>query len=134
MAHLAQGALRSVHRLLCRPRHQTLGTGDGRRGARGGARRKIDGTRFTCFTSTKVQILTPKRKQSDADEEEQALPLEYVVLDEAGALLEPDAVGCLLHGARALLLVGDHYQLPPFSKWQGAVRLLYCRFRALIDP
>jgi superfamily I DNA and/or RNA helicase len=57
-----------------------------------------------------------------------------VVLDEAGALLEPDAVGCLLHGARALLLVGDHYQLPPFSKWQGAVRLLYCLLRALIDP
>ena len=62
---------------------------------------------------------------ADLDEEEQAVPLEYVVLDEAAALLEPDALGCLLHGARALLLVGDHQQLPPFTKWQGAEREQY---------
>ena len=35
-------------------------------------------------------------------------------------MLEPDAVGCLLHGARAALLVGDQLQLPPFSKWKDA--------------
>ena len=25
-----------------------------------------------------------------------------------------------MHGARAALLVGDHRQLPPFTRWQGA--------------
>ena len=35
-------------------------------------------------------------------------------------MLEPDAIGCLIHGAKALLLVGDHHQLPPFTKWVGA--------------
>eukprot|EP00854_Cymbomonas_tetramitiformis_P032809 gene32809-41794_t len=48
------------------------------------------------------------------------LSLEYVILDEAGAMLEPDALGTLLHGAKAVLLVGDHHQLPPFSKWEQA--------------
>ena len=65
------------------------------------------------------------RSFGDDGEDEALMQLEYVVLDEAGALLEPDAVGCLLHGARALLLVGDHYQLPPFSKWQAAERERY---------
>ena len=46
----------------------------------------------------------------------------YVIIDEAGAMLEPDTIGCLLHGARALLLVGDHHQLPPFTKWREADR------------
>ena len=49
----------------------------------------------------------------------------YVILDEAGAMIEPDAIGCLLHGAKALLLVGDHYQLPPFSKWSAAPTPFY---------
>eukprot|EP00976_Prorocentrum_cordatum_P019688 398723-Prorocentrum_minimum.AAC.1 len=40
-------------------------------------------------------------------------------------MLEPDALGCLLHGAKGLLLVGDHHQLPPFTKWQGAARERY---------
>ena len=47
-------------------------------------------------------------------------PTAQVVLDEAGSMLEPDAIGCLIHGAKALLLVGDHHQLPPFTKWVGA--------------
>jgi len=45
---------------------------------------------------------------------------DFVILDEAAAMLEPDAIGCLLHGAKAVLLVGDHQQLPPFSKWRDA--------------
>ena len=65
------------------------------------------------------------RAFGDDEEDAELLPLEYVVLDEAGALLEPDAMGCLLHGARALLLVGDHHQLPPFTKWPGAEREHY---------
>jgi len=48
------------------------------------------------------------------------LVFDFVILDEAAAMLEPDAIGCLLHGARAVLLVGDHQQLPPFSKWKEA--------------
>ena len=51
---------------------------------------------------------------------DQPLTFEYVILDEAAAMLEPDAVGCLLHGAKAALLVGDQQQLPPFSKWKDA--------------
>ena len=35
-------------------------------------------------------------------------------------MLELDAVGCLLHGAKAALLVGDPKQLPPFTRWMGA--------------
>jgi len=52
--------------------------------------------------------------------EKAPLVFEFVILDEAAAMLEPDAIGCLLHGAKAVLLVGDHQQLPPFSKWRDA--------------
>eukprot|EP00927_Polykrikos_kofoidii_P026979 TRINITY_DN23904_c0_g1_i1.p1 TRINITY_DN23904_c0_g1~~TRINITY_DN23904_c0_g1_i1.p1 ORF type:complete len:1202 (-),score=289.10 TRINITY_DN23904_c0_g1_i1:89-3694(-) len=48
-----------------------------------------------------------------------------VILDEAGAMLEPDAIGTLLHGAEAVLLVGDHYQLPPFSRWREGREFQY---------
>ena len=44
-----------------------------------------------------------------------AVTFPYVILDEAGAMLEPDSMGTLLHGARGCLLVGDHLQLPPFT-------------------
>ena len=40
---------------------------------------------------------------------------EVVVLD-AAAMLEPDVVAALGHGAAARVLVGDPSQLPPFSK------------------
>ena len=36
----------------------------------------------------------------------------YVVLDEAGAMLEPDVIGTIIHGCRFLLCVGDHLQVP----------------------
>jgi len=52
--------------------------------------------------------------------EKAPLVFDFVILDEAAAMLEPDAIGCLLHGAKAVLLVGDHQQLPPFSKWRDA--------------
>ena len=58
-----------------------------------------------------------KGKKADAGP---PLKFDFVVLDEAAAMLEPDAIGCLLHGARAMLLVGDQNQLPPFSKWKDA--------------
>jgi hypothetical protein len=45
---------------------------------------------------------------------------EYVVLDEAGAMLEPDVVGTIVHGCKFLLCVGDPRQLPPFTKWYDA--------------
>ena len=39
------------------------------------------------------------------------LHFKYVVLDEAGAMLEPDMVGTVIHGCRFLLCVGDHKQV-----------------------
>lgn len=57
-------------------------------------------------------------KKQELDSQE--FVFDFVILDEAAAMLEPDAIGCLLHGAKALLLVGDHQQLPPFSKWKEA--------------
>jgi hypothetical protein len=50
---------------------------------------------------------------------------DVVVLDEAAAMLEPDAVAALGHGAAACVLVGDPSQLPPFSKWRDARRTGY---------
>jgi hypothetical protein len=44
---------------------------------------------------------------------EHLMQYRYVVLDEAGAMLEPDVVGTLLHGCRFLLLVGDPRQVCP---------------------
>ena len=41
------------------------------------------------------------------------LEFEHVVLDEAGAMLEPDMVGTIIHGCRFLLCVGDHRQARP---------------------
>ncbi|KAF0693291.1 hypothetical protein As57867_015669, partial [Aphanomyces stellatus] len=50
------------------------------------------------------------------------IPFEFshVVLDEAGAMLEPDVIGTIIHGCRFLLCVGDHLQLAPFTKWRHA--------------
>ena len=42
---------------------------------------------------------------------QQILRFGHVVLDEAGAMLEPDMVGTLIHGCRFLLCVGDHHQV-----------------------
>lgn len=55
--------------------------------------------------------LTPPLQDMEEDETDageggsQRMAFEYVILDEAGAMLEPDAIGTLIHGARALLLV-----------------------------
>ena len=38
---------------------------------------------------------------------------DYVVIDGAGLVTEPDALSCLRHAKVATLLVGDHAQLPP---------------------
>ena len=40
-------------------------------------------------------------------------PFDFVLIDRAGALSEPDALSCIRHGRRAVLLVGDQAQLPP---------------------
>jgi regulator of nonsense transcripts 1 len=50
---------------------------------------------------------------------------EYVILDEAGAMLEPDVVGTLIHGCKFLLSVGDHLQLAPFTTWRNARNYQY---------
>lgn len=42
---------------------------------------------------------------------QQILRFGHVVLDEAGAMLEPDMVGTVIHGCRFLLCVGDHHQV-----------------------
>lgn len=42
----------------------------------------------------------------------QMLSFHHVVLDEAGAMLQPDMVGTVIHGCRFLLCVGDHHQVP----------------------
>jgi len=39
--------------------------------------------------------------------------IDYIVLDEAGAMHELDVLGTLLCGARSVVFVGDHLQLPP---------------------
>lgn len=41
----------------------------------------------------------------------QMLCFHHVVLDEAGAMLEPDMIGTVIHGCRFLLCVGDHHQV-----------------------
>mmetsp|Transcript_12259 Transcript_12259/g.41087 ORF Transcript_12259/g.41087 Transcript_12259/m.41087 type:complete len:454 (+) Transcript_12259:415-1776(+) len=81
-----------------------------------------------CTASAALQVT--RRLQRDMEEgasssekaraKAEPLTFDFVILDEAAAMLEPDAVGCLLHGARAALLVGDQQQLPPFSKWKDA--------------
>ena len=50
---------------------------------------------------------TAKGGRVDGSPPAGSLRFDVVVLDEAAAMLEVDAVGCLLHGARGLLLVGD---------------------------
>jgi len=52
---------------------------------------------------------------NDENGEDTAITFPYVILDEAGAMLEPDSMGTLLHGALGCLLCGDHHQLPPFT-------------------
>lgn len=83
-----------------------------------------------CTAASAVHVIrrlnTAVAQNTDDDEgDETDLELTYVVLDEAGSMLEPDAIGCLIHGAKALLLVGDHHQLPPFTKWVGAEAAKY---------
>jgi hypothetical protein len=45
------------------------------------------------------------------------LTFKHVVLDEAGAMLQPDMVGTIIHGCRFLLFVGDHRQVPIKPYW-----------------
>ncbi|KAJ3125981.1 hypothetical protein HK098_007986 [Nowakowskiella sp. JEL0407] len=49
----------------------------------------------------------------------------YVILDEAGAMLEPDVIGCIIHKCRSLIVVGDPKQLPPFSVWDEGRKYNY---------
>ena len=98
---------------------------------KGSARRDAwDNVRIVaCTAASALQV--SRRLQRDmkevgekVDKEEAEaradLKFDFVILDEAAAMMEPDAIGCLLHGARAILLVGDQNQLPPFSKWRDA--------------
>jgi hypothetical protein len=88
--------------------------------------------RVVCCTASAAATLPLRLARAFAFEEkgggeaEAGVQFEFVVLDEAAAMLEPDAVAALGHGARACLLVGDERQLPPFSKWREAKRQGYC--------
>ena len=96
---------------------------------RGGARGSIwkNVKLVACTASSALQVSRRLQRDMvaeggtlDKDDKEGPLTFDFVILDEAAAMLEPDAIGCLLHGARAALLVGDQRQLPPFSKWKDA--------------
>ncbi|CAK4072172.1 unnamed protein product [Aphanomyces euteiches] len=60
-----------------------------------------------------------------AEAAEIKFPFTHVVLDEAGAMLEPDVIGTIIHGCKFLLCVGDHLQLNPFTKWRLADQFGY---------
>eukprot|EP00931_Biecheleriopsis_adriatica_P036812 TRINITY_DN2115_c2_g1_i1.p1 TRINITY_DN2115_c2_g1~~TRINITY_DN2115_c2_g1_i1.p1 ORF type:complete len:972 (+),score=289.16 TRINITY_DN2115_c2_g1_i1:76-2991(+) len=87
-----------------------------------------------CTASSAVHVMKRLMQAMEADSDEDgdapevsmdSCKFRYVILDEAGAMLEPDTIGTLLHGADALLLVGDHHQLPPFTRWRDAERWQY---------
>ena len=50
------------------------------------------------------------------DLELEDIQISHVILDEAGAMNEIDILGALMTSASSLVLVGDHLQLPPFSR------------------
>ncbi|KAG9407389.1 hypothetical protein AC1031_002121 [Aphanomyces cochlioides] len=70
--------------------------------------------------------LNPSYTEEDkAEADEIKYPFTHVVLDEAGAMLEPDVIGTIIHGCKFLLCVGDHLQLNPFTKWRLADQFGY---------
>ena len=96
-------------------------------------RRVWSDVQFVCCTASAALQVTQRLERDMAAEEKgdkkkgqggaeegaaasARLSFQVVVLDEAAAMLEPDAIGCLLHGAESVLLVGDPSQLPPFTK------------------
>ena len=81
-------------------------------------------SRVVCCTASAAASL-PLRLARIFGEAAEDLGFDVVVLDEAAAMLEPDAVAALGHGAAACVLVGDPSQLPPFSKWRDARRAGY---------
>ncbi|MCE7737654.1 MAG: AAA family ATPase [Candidatus Heimdallarchaeota archaeon] len=62
------------------------------------------------------------------------LMMDYVILDEAAQMTEPENLKALLHGERAIL-VGDHQQLQPIVQSQKAkqLRLQHSLFERLVD-
>jgi len=93
-----------------------------------------------CTASAALQVKRRLERDMEAEEEEQIvvgkadlvksseankMTFDVVILDEAAAMLEVDSVGCLIHGAKTLLMVGDQLQLPPFTKWRGAAQAGY---------
>ncbi|KAH9177453.1 hypothetical protein AeNC1_017525, partial [Aphanomyces euteiches] len=64
-------------------------------------------------------------REDKAGAAEIKFPFTHVVLDEAGAMLEPDVIGTIIHGCKFLLCVGDHLQLNPFTKWRLADQFGY---------
>ena len=51
------------------------------------------------------------KSMSISPESQPQMQFKYVILDEAGAMLEPDVVGTIIHGCQFLLSVGDHLQV-----------------------
>lgn len=62
------------------------------------------------------------------------LMMDYVILDEAAQMTEPENLKALLHGERAIL-VGDHQQLQPIVLSHGAklLKLQHSLFERLVD-
>ncbi|KAG9407390.1 DEAD-box type RNA helicase [Aphanomyces cochlioides] len=72
-----------------------------------------------------INRMTLDSDKAEADEIK--FPFTHVVLDEAGAMLELDVIGTIIHGCKILLCVGDHLQLNPFTKWRLADKFGYNR-------
>lgn len=83
----------------------------------------IQRSRFNVRAAARLPAPGSKNRHDDA--QDPPILFEYVVLDEAGAMLEPDLVGTIIHGCKFLLAVGDHLQLPPFTAWRDASRYQY---------
>ena len=76
-----------------------------------------------CTSSASIHVVDRLRRDCFGMEADSAaaacesLRFALAIQDEAGATLEPESLFALLHGAQAVLQVGDHHQLPPYSEW-----------------
>ncbi|KAF0687335.1 Aste57867_20915 [Aphanomyces stellatus] len=76
--------------------------------------------RLKSFESPTDAIVDKTKAKPKARKQAPLYEFTHVILDEAGAMLEPDVIGTIIHGCRFLLCVGDHLQLAPFTKWRQA--------------
>ena len=84
----------------------------------GGSMRPETGPDELARLVATVPIVAASVLSADAALLRAAPPFDLVLLDEAGQMTAPAAVGALLRG-RCWALVGDHYQLPPLAAGGG---------------